>query len=96
MSGENSPAFGSSLVRVSLVRLVEATELIACHVLIDADAEGQRVSMELVRRCLQRLGSHPTRALCFVAAGKAAAAEVYGIASKWQRLTNATRARTLR
>lgn len=41
------------------MRVVGATELVACHVFRRAEAEGQRVSMELVRTRLERLREHP-------------------------------------
>jgi hypothetical protein len=35
---------------IERVRMVEATELISCHVFTLADTEGERVSIELVRQ----------------------------------------------
>jgi hypothetical protein len=41
--------------------MVEAVELIACHVFNTADRDHQRVSMEMVRTRLDRLAEHPRR-----------------------------------
>ena len=77
--------------------MVEAVELIACHVFNTADRDHQRVSMEMVRTRLDRLREHPQGCsrLCVVAA-KVAPADVYRIAKAWQWQTTATRLRALR
>ena len=41
------------------VRVIEAVELVACHVFNLADRDDQRVSMEMVRTRLDRLREHP-------------------------------------
>jgi hypothetical protein len=50
-----------------------------------------------VHDCLARLAAHPSEhcALC-VAAARAPAAEIYRVASRWQRETTVTRARARR
>ena len=84
-------------LRFLTVRKVEAFELLACHVFNMADRDDRRVSMEMVRTRLDRLREHPAGCcqLC-VAAAMAAAADVYRIASAWQRQTTITRLRALR
>ena len=79
------------------VRMVEAVELVACHVFHMADRDDQSVSMEMVRQRLTRLREHPPGCcqLC-VAAAKVAAADVYRVAKAWQWQTTATRLRALR
>ena len=79
------------------VRVVEAVELLACHVFNLAEADQQRVSMEMVRTRLARLAEHPPGCcpLC-AAAAKVAPADVYRIAKAWQWQTTATRLRALR
>jgi hypothetical protein len=79
------------------VRVIEAVELVACRVFNLADRDGQSVSMEMVRTRLDRLREHPPGCcqMC-VAAAKLAPADVYRVASAWQRQTNATRLRALR
>ena len=79
------------------VRKVEAVELLACHVFNMADRDDRSVSMEMVRTRLARLREHPFGCcqLC-AAAAKVAPADVYRIASAWQRQTTITRLRALR
>ena len=79
------------------VRVIEAVELVACHIFNLADRDDQRVSMEMVRQRLARLREHPRgcRQLCATAA-KVAPADVYRIAKAWQWETTATRLRALR
>ena len=79
------------------MRVIEAVELVACHVFNLADRDDQCVSMEMVRQRLARLREHPPSCcpLC-VAAAKVAPADVYRIASAWQRRTTITRLRALR
>ena len=52
------------------VRMVEAVELVACHVLNLADRDDRSVSMEMVRTRLDRLREHPAGCcqLCVAAA----------------------------
>ena len=63
------------------MRVVEAVELVACHVFNLADRDDQRVSMEMVRQRLARLREHPPDCcqLCTTAA-KVAPADVYRVA----------------
>ena len=79
------------------VRVIEAVELVACHVFNTADRDDPRVSMEMERQRLERLREHPPGCcqLCRAAA-KVAPADVYRIASVWQRQTTITRWRALR
>jgi hypothetical protein len=79
------------------VRVIEAVELVACHVFNTADRDDQSVSMEMVRTRLERLREHPPGCcpLC-VAAAKVAPADVYRIAKQGQWQTTATRVRALR
>jgi hypothetical protein len=77
--------------------VIEAVKLVACHVFNTADRDGQSVSMELVRTRLDGLREHP-QGCCrlYVAAAKAAPADVYRAAKAWQWQTTATRLRALR
>ena len=77
--------------------MVEAVELVACHVFHMADRDDQSVSMEMVRQRLTRLREHPPGCcqLC-VAAAKVAPADVYRVAKAWQWQTTATKLRALR
>jgi hypothetical protein len=79
------------------VRMVEAVELLACHVFSLAERDETRVSMELVRKRLAELAKHP-RGCCplCVAAAKASPADVYKVAKQWQWKTTVTRVRALR
>jgi hypothetical protein len=64
--------------RPTPVRMVEAVELVACHVFSLADRDDQRVSMELVRTRLERLAEHPPGHCQFcVAAAKVSAVDLY-------------------
>ena len=77
--------------------MVEAVELVACHVFHMADRDDQSVSMEMVRQRLTRLREHPAGCcrLC-VAASMVAPADVYRVAKAWQWQTTATSVRALR
>ena len=77
--------------------MVEAVELVACHVFNLADRDDQSVSMEMVRQRLTRLREHPPGCcqLC-VAAANVAPADVYRVAKAWQWQTTATRLRESR
>ena len=77
------------------MRVVEAVELVACHIFNMAD--DRSVSMEMVRTRLDRLREHPAdcRQLCRAAA-MVAPADVYRIAKQWEWQCTATRLRALR
>ena len=79
------------------VRVVEAVELVACHVFHMADRDDRSVSMEMVRTRLDRLREHPPGCcqLC-LAASMVALADVYRIAKQWEWQCTATRVRALR
>ena len=79
------------------VRVIEAVELLACHVFNLADRDDQRVFMEMLREPLARLREHPRgcRQLC-ATAPNVAPADVYRIAKAWLWQTTATRLRALR
>ena len=69
---------------VHAVRVIEAVELVACHVFNMADRDDRSVSMEMVRTRLDRLREHPAGCcrLC-TAARRVAPADVYRIAKQW-------------
>ena len=81
--------------------MVEAVELVACHVFNlafnPADRDDQSVSMELVRQRRAKLREHPPRCyqLCRAMA-MVAPADVYRIAKQWEWQCTATRLRALR
>ncbi len=79
------------------VRMVEAVELVACHVFNMADRDHRSVSMEMVRTRLDRLREHPAGCcqLCRAVA-MVAPADVYRIAKQWEWQCTATRLRALR
>ena len=70
-------------------------EVIAGDVFQRADAAGQVITMEMVKQRLAELRAHPPDCRCghCAPARVAKPADVYRIASTWQRQCNATRAR---
>ncbi len=78
--------------------MVEAVELVACHVFNLAEQTRQRVTVGDVERYLAQLAAHPGDCgygRC-VLAPRGTPHRVYAIASGWQRQVRATRVRALR
>ena len=72
----------------------QLTEMAAGDVFQRADSAGDLVTMELVRARLAELAAHPADCRCGCAAARVVRpADVYRIASTWQRQCDATRAR---
>ena len=77
--------------------MVEAVELVACHVFTLAEGEGQRVSMELLRHRMARLAVHsPGNCQWCVAAATVSTADVDPVIKGWQWQTTLNRVRALR
>ena len=75
------------------VRVIEAVELVACHVFTLAEQTRQRLTFGDVERYLaQLLAAHPGDCGCrrSVLAPRVTAHRVYAIASGWQRQVRAT------
>ena len=77
------------------VRVIEAVELVACHVFNLAEQTRQRITFGDVERYLAQLAAHPGDCGCGRCglAPRVTAHRVYAIASGWQRQVRATRDR---
>ena len=83
---------------VRRVRMIEAVELVACHVFNLAEQTRQRLTFGDVERYLVQLAAHPGDCGCGRCglAPRVTAQRVYAIACGWQRQVRATRVRALR
>jgi len=80
------------------VKAVHAVEAVAGEVVQEAETSGQLVTMSMVARVLDQLGSHRLDCrcgLCGDVVAKARPAAVFRTAQVWQRQTALTRARAM-
>jgi hypothetical protein len=80
-------------VTLTTMRMADADDLIAVDVFNAAESTGEPVTMVLVRRVVDGLLAHPAECGCgrCEAAAIARVADVWNIASGWQRAIAATK-----
>ena len=80
------------------MRVIEAVELVACHVFNLAEQTRQRLTFGDVERYLAQLAAHPGDCGCgrCPLVSRVTAQRVFQIASGWQRQVRATRIRGMR